>query len=995
MWDVRAAGMLALVAGALASSAGAYPVLGQANRWNHYSASLTEVYRDDFEREGPSITRDPDVVIAGGGSLRLSGQQEVFLFPADALNLAPSATYVVEYRYKVLRQDRPNGFNLVLFHSSRGPIGGLQTVPIAGARLGAPQSGTDTRGLRLPDASGITIGFSSLFSDLVIDDVVVYRVDVALEPGRVQLLKAGFPRLANYMLTSPSTQATLHSYPLETIERRVALADIVLGTDMDFTDDAIHYFVRLKRANPDILLLPYQQTFMTQYLDKRPVWGSSGLQALFNASLADEWFMYDTQGKVVISPPFPQNVQMNHTPSSPVVRGRSYLEHLVEYLSAAPFASGFFDGAHFDQPEWFLNPLLADSQGQFPTIDANMDGVPDTRAELDRGWADGFNKLFASLRERLGYGRLLFGNAGYISVNQTKLRYLNGWLREALEPYERLENGDWNYDQPSGWYKITRGYQTAMRNVQAPAIVALQYSGLGIGESTGVPTENGVPDRKPEPEPRDFRRIRLGLASTLLDDGFFEYDWVDNTTVPPWFDEYAVNAAGDPVEDQSGKGYLGQPLGDAVELSTPGTEVAVLDFEGTPDPRFQLGPTHRVTSLPGEVLSGRASLIASTNGRDFANNIFTTPGLRFEPGSIYQATMDFRVVDWVPSNFIGLPGLTLYTPGRDFPSGSSDIHYLPDIDGPGQSGTLRVVAKIAPDEQPTLSAYVLDRGTLIIDNVRITQGGPGVWRRDFEGGVVLVNPTPGPIVVPQDQVRGPLRRTGLRRIRGRQVPDWNNGQAVLQGIEIPQGDGIILLADRVSAAAPARVTGVTVKSATGSVEVAWSPAEGYVAGYLVRYGEDPSSQALELPVTRHHTRTEITGLAPGSRHYFSVAAYDYLGRIGPFSPVVSASTLGPAPARRPEFALSGSSVAPGAVAKLTGSNLAGSTATAPADSTVLSLAGAAALVNGVPCPLVAVSPGEIQFRVPSNAAGSTATLHVFNGVVLSRELVVPLTIVRR
>jgi len=77
-----------------------------------------------------------------------------------------------------------------------------------------------------------------------------------------------------------------------------------------------------------------------------------------------------------------------------------------------------------------------------------------------------------------------------------------------------------------------------------------------------------------------------------------------------------------------------------------------------------------------------------------------------------------------------------------------------------------------------------------------------VWRRDFEKGIVLVNPTPEAMFVSLAQIQGPLRRTNLRRIKGNQVPAWNSGAAVTsQGITIPSGDGIVLLADQMPSAA--------------------------------------------------------------------------------------------------------------------------------------------------------------------------------------------------
>lgn len=63
----------------------------------------------------------------------------------------------------------------------------------------------------------------------------------------------------------------------------------------------------------------------------------------------------------------------------------------------------------------------------------------------------------------------------------------------------------------------------------------------------------------------------------------------------------------------------------------------------------------------------------------------------------------------------------------------------------------------------------------------------GVWRRDFEGGVALVNPKGnGRITVTIE--------SGFRRIDGQQAPTVNNGKAA-KTIHLDDGDGIILVRD--------------------------------------------------------------------------------------------------------------------------------------------------------------------------------------------------------
>jgi len=60
----------------------------------------------------------------------------------------------------------------------------------------------------------------------------------------------------------------------------------------------------------------------------------------------------------------------------------------------------------------------------------------------------------------------------------------------------------------------------------------------------------------------------------------------------------------------------------------------------------------------------------------------------------------------------------------------------------------------------------------------------GVWRRDFENGVVLVNSTSQPQRVNFDQ--------DLEKLRGAQAPDVNDG-SIVSSVTLPASDGLVLL----------------------------------------------------------------------------------------------------------------------------------------------------------------------------------------------------------
>jgi len=61
------------------------------------------------------------------------------------------------------------------------------------------------------------------------------------------------------------------------------------------------------------------------------------------------------------------------------------------------------------------------------------------------------------------------------------------------------------------------------------------------------------------------------------------------------------------------------------------------------------------------------------------------------------------------------------------------------------------------------------------------------WRRDFDGGIALLNPTDSPVTVEIEP--------GFHRFRGHQDPAINNGEAAAR-LTLPKKDGIILVRDR-------------------------------------------------------------------------------------------------------------------------------------------------------------------------------------------------------
>ena len=950
-------------------------------------ATATEVYRIDFESgldaifvlDGEAtLTSNPSEVLEGAQSLKLSGPGAAIVLRPEVIRLQPSKTYIVEYRYRALASDVQ--WALGVGFSLTGPDGQSHYLPLRGPVASAGSDGVDARGARAGGVNDAFV-FHTWSGAVLIDDIRILRHDVEASAPEPPTVNLGFPRLANYSLLAPDMIAFINDGKQLDVEQIASRYDLLMGTSFDHTLGAAAWVRRLRSMNPALRILPYKQAFMAQFEGGIE---SSGLVATFNGGLDPSWFMRGPAGELLVEPAIPQNVQLNHTPLGPQVNGQTVNGYTAAFLAEHVLTSGLWAGIHFDQPEWYINPLLGDPP---PAIDLDRDGSAEPLPTVQHAWALGFYDYFLQMARRLPADTLLYGNAGHIPGNPMALPMLNGWQGEVISPYPIAPGGDWITDAPSKWYRLLDNYRLATTHARAPQIVSLQFTGRELGTQTGEVTPNGYPQRTPAIEWRDYQRMRLGLTTALLGNGFFEYDLVDNTTLPLWFDEYAVDATGVATTALSGKGYLGQPLGDAEELAYDSTVVFTLDFETADVPAgVSIGPG-TISSNPTEVISGSGSLVVAQNAITENKWLFES-SIPLTPGRTYQLFADYKIIEYRPTTYAGLVGVGFRDAFGGMPPERSGSLFLPDTNGPGQQGTLRAAVKVTRADTPVIGGLT-DTGIVAIDNVRLVEGTGGVWRRDFENGIVLVNPTPEPQYVSQSNVAGPRNRTGIRRIAGSQVPTWNDGSAVTTGLWLSPGDGIVLLANRSARATPTQVAMVQATTTDTAATVVWPPVAGYVAGYIVRYGE--SLDHLTRSAAAGPTGwVQLHGLMPGTRYHARITAHDFVGTEGPARDF-TIETSGSAPLRAAfELSAGATGLAPGALATLTGERLANVTSSEPGPNFPLALGGTTVMVNGVPAALVSVASNQVSFIVPWEIVGSQAVVGLIRDGIPAPERHVPI-----
>ena len=783
------------------------------------AATGTAIATEDCEESAPvvgpglqlqnaaAVVTDPAVVISGKASVRLKNYGALTTNPS-AWSLAPNTTYIVEFQYRILNVGSAD-YVLGLWLQPAGAAYSQSTnVNLSQPLKNAPVSGTFSSGaLTAGAASYVLYIAASSDSDVVVDNIAIFRQDAVPSGSQPaawsKLATKPYPRLGKYSLGTSFGQALAGGLaegpPLrvsvDQVESRLAFADVILGAEIDmatWTPDEVR---RLRQMNPDVVILPYRAAFEESVGSiSVPTTSNTSLDYQFLQGIPDSWYLRDSKGNYVPEPTYPGNRLMNISPYCPVVNGQTYISYLLDWLNHVVFPSGVWDGVFFDDLFGRTNiQMVNNSNPALIDADYNRNGVRDETpawiSDMTRSAAIGMLQQFWNSN---GDMQLVVGNAGPLP-ELGLASYVNGYVFECM-------TAGWNSSvwqpsspatlSPAGWRTEFEAYRTMQTNTLPPRINVLEGCGGG-----GFATQAG--QGYSAPTATDIQNHRFTMGTALLSDGFYWYDLHGNLSAPLWFDEFSVDSSGTAVEDRAKKGYLGQALSGASELTDSGALIWQEGFEGgTLPPSLSANPPSAVsiTHAAGEVISGTGSLVISNPDHTQPASVTASTNPSAVPlaaGSTYLLVFDWKILQTLDAGF------SVYV----CCSGSQPLDSIsvPGIVS-GDSGTMRFPFTIPAAGNWTIWFGIWGGGGKVaIDNIQLYRGGVGSWRRDFENGFVLVNPFLQPRTFTAADLAGALKRTGIRRIKGTQAPDVNNGQAVTGDLTLGAFDAIILLADHIAA----------------------------------------------------------------------------------------------------------------------------------------------------------------------------------------------------
>lgn len=388
--------------------------------------------------------------------------------------------------------------------------------------------------------------------------------------------KPPFPRLAILATGSP------HDYHLPERQAQLARYNISLiqgypgweswrGT----TYDQVTKNIKAKNPNAKVFVYVNDNEADTS-ANAASVWVD-----LLAALNTNRWWLYDS-GAPAKSTFGTTTYLTNPTLYAPKnAAGQRYVDWLPSYLvKTFNMTSSAVDGFFLDNMFWQPHR----------NGDWNNDGVTDqaTDPNVSRWLREGNRQYFNNLKALLP-GKQQFANAvDWVDPGSVLTEYQN-LIHGAL--LEACIGVSWSTESWRGWQATMDAYRKTMSTLVAPKMAIVGYAGYA----------------------NDYRGLRYGLGTTLLDDGYFafgtkfndsEYDTHDAV----WFDEFDVSlgqATSSPPTAAWQKGVYRRDFENGIVLVNPkgnGAQDITLEgdfkrIQGKQDPVTNNGKTGRAVHL--------------------------------------------------------------------------------------------------------------------------------------------------------------------------------------------------------------------------------------------------------------------------------------------------------------------------------------------------------------------------------------------------------------
>ncbi len=325
--------------------------------------------------------------------------------------------------------------------------------------------------------------------------IALLLVFILLSPQEIGAISSSdYPRLANYFLnwTISDTEAI-----------NLAKWDLLV-LDMEVQEKSRAQLQKIRQLNPDIKILAY---ITSQEIKIDSATSYSSLRKQLIAGIPEDWYLHNSSGSRLTW--WPGTHLLNVTSLAPSKNGQRFNQYLVNFVVNNLLSTGLWDGVFYDNT-WDNITYFVGSD-----LDLNNDGVIDSNSDLR--WREGMKFIYNETRR-------LTNNKYIIVGNGTTREYKDELNGKMLENFGSLF-----------WSSTMNTYAYNFTSPNKPAVNIINANTANSGRTS-------------------YQEMRYGLASTLLENGYFSYDFGDtNHAQTWWYDEYNVD--------------LGEPLSRATSQS--------------------------------------------------------------------------------------------------------------------------------------------------------------------------------------------------------------------------------------------------------------------------------------------------------------------------------------------------------------------------------------------------------------------------------------------
>ena len=468
-------------------------------------------------------------------------------------------------------------------------LSGERSAQVASNSLGAESEGN--RG---------TVFVEQLESDEARNASLLSNIDVgvppSIEPSLIEATGDAPAAPAAAPAPSPAPAPAPAPAPVPSTSAKPRVASLLLGglwsaerrqaaARTNFTITSLSYgssttgqswIDELRRVNPSIKLAAY-----TNMVDADLTPESDRSSYLIDqAAVANNWWLYTASGSKVQWTTAYDTHMINITRwGSKDASGRRYTEWVGDFVAASRSKYKGLDYVYLDnvwhtpRPYKGYHDFMRNGTDQYAMS-------PDIQA----AWRLGTMDFVARLRSKLP-GIKVIGNAD----NNLNYPEYSGKLDGSF--YECAFGKSWSFFNRLGWERMMAEYRSQLANTISKQDTVFQGCG-----------PNGL----------DLPMLRFGLASALLENGWFAYT-VTGEAVPYWADEYDANL-GTPSEAPptapTASGIWMRKYSNGIVLVNPGTTTASVNIgsgykrlTGTKDPVTNNGlPISTVTLEPNRGL---------------------------------------------------------------------------------------------------------------------------------------------------------------------------------------------------------------------------------------------------------------------------------------------------------------------------------------------------------------------------------------------------------